>query len=216
MPIRYILILMLYCFLIDCKETLQKAEIKDDPFYLELEEGCKKNTSSEIMSDDCIEKKEKLFCYRYLEELKTSSLNNILYNEEWFSDDMQSFIYVIDKYGKIKILRGGPDRKKDEFELSGNGKLQYRNNKWHFQQTCEENYCEKIEFDIEYISCYAGYSSGYDSYVLILTLKDSDYFGEDDEKRKRRKEITYMKLINKLPQIPNGFISTPVPPRPSP
>ncbi|WP_167880780.1 hypothetical protein, partial [Leptospira yanagawae] len=144
-----------------------------------------------------------------------SKLDKIFYSESWGSNDTQSFIYIIDKAGNINVMRGGPDKNKSEFELSGHGKLQRRNEKWYYQHKCEQNFCDQIDFDIEYLSCFAGYSKNYNGYALILMMENSDWFGDDRSIRNQYKEITYVKIINQVPQITNGFTSTKVPPIPS-
>ncbi|MGV3664612.1 MAG: hypothetical protein ACO1NV_00670 [Leptospira bouyouniensis] len=213
----YPIIIFILFSLIDCKQS-EKAEEKtivNDTFYMEVKTGCSDEKPFEEIAEGCIKKKENLFCYQYLESLKKSKLDKIFYGENWESNDIQSFIYNIDRAGNIKVLRGGPDKNKSEFELSGYGKLQRNNNKWHYHQKCENNFCDKFDFDIEYVSCFAGYSENFDAYVLILTIENSDWFDDDKIMRMQHKEISYVKIINQKPQIMNGFTSTKVPPIPS-
>ncbi|TGM54894.1 hypothetical protein EHQ91_08040 [Leptospira biflexa] len=182
---------------------------------MEVEKGCEKGKLNQDIVEGCIQKQEDLQCFQYLNSLGMSKLDKIFYSEAWESNDTQSFIYILDKAGNVKVMRGGPDKNKDEFELSGHGKLQRRNGKWHYHHSCELDFCEKFDFDIEYLDCYAGYASSYNAYVLIVTMQNSDWFEDDEDKRKLYKELAFVKLINQKPQITNGFTSTKVPPIPS-
>ncbi|TGM01183.1 hypothetical protein [Leptospira jelokensis] len=213
----YLLMVCLLCAMIYCKRTekVNESSINEDNFYMEGEKGCIKEKSFDETAQGCIENKEDLLCYKYLNHLKNSKLDKIFYAESWESNDTQSFIYVIDKAGNINVMRGGPDKNKNEFELSGHGKLQQRNEKWYYQHACDKKFCDQLDFDIEYVSCFAGYSKNFNGYALILMMENSDWFGDDKSLRNQYKEITYVKILNQLPQITNGFTSTKVPPIPS-
>lgn len=213
MKYRLIILTILLCFLLKCKEKVELEVNNEDPFYMELENGCLGKNSFQEIADGCIQKQENLLCYQYLEFLKKSRLDKIFYNGDWYSNDIQSFRYLIDQHGNIRVLRGGPDRVPND--LSGHGKLQRRNYKWYYQHSCENNFCEKIDFDIEFMSCYAGFSESFNAYILILTLENGDYFDKDENKGIQYKELSFIKIINDKPQITNGFISTKVQPIPT-
>ncbi|XDD47416.1 hypothetical protein AB3N60_04825 [Leptospira sp. WS39.C2] len=206
----YIIFFILLFFIIRCKEREKAKEPESDSFYLELEKGCTKDRSNKQILDGCIEKKASMECFKYLEFLNNSNLEKIFNNSDWYSEDMQSFRYKIDNFGNFKIFQGGPDS--EPIYPSGVGRIHKRNERWKYEHSCNKNFCEKLEFEINYMSCYAGYSQGYDAYILSLTLENSDWYEDDENFRKQHKEVTFIKLINHLPQITNGFISTKVPP----
>ncbi|MCG6148222.1 hypothetical protein LFX15_07980 [Leptospira levettii] len=204
-----ILIIVPLFFILQCKEKIELEVENENPFYMELEKGCVKKTPFQKIADGCIQTKENLLCYQYMELLKKSRLDKIFYNGDWYSSDIQSYRYLIDQFGNIRVLRGGPDRVPDD--LSGHGKLQRRNDQWYYQHSCEREFCEKVELAIANISCYAGYDANIRDYILTLTLENGDFIREDEITGNKYKEITLIKVINDKPQITNGFISTKVP-----
>lgn len=206
-------LIIILCSVLQCREKEELQVENEDPFFMEIDKGCIKKTPFQEIADGCIQKQEDLLCYQYLEFLKKSRLDKIFYHGDWYSDDIQSFRYLIDQHGNIKVLRGGPDRVPND--LSGHGKLQRRNDRWHYEHGClEKFFCEKVEFYIANVSCIAGYDPNRHDYILTLTLENSNYFDKDENKGIQYKELSFIKIINDKPQITNGFISTKVPPIP--
>ncbi|TGK46900.1 hypothetical protein [Leptospira bouyouniensis] len=202
-----------FSIILYCKGKIEPEVFNEDTFYTEEEKGCIAEKPNEDIVEGCIKKKENLFCFQFLKSLKNSKLDKIFYGENWYSNDTQSFRYIIDNFGNVKVLRGGPDS--EPKELTGHGKLQPRNKKWHYNHSCERDNCDLIDLDIEFLSCYSGYSSNFNAYVLIVTMKNSDSYETDENSHEQYKEISYVKIINQKPQITNGFTSTKVPPIPS-
>ncbi|TGL47245.1 hypothetical protein EHQ59_16610 [Leptospira kemamanensis] len=199
-----------------CKEKgviLPQAE-EEDPFRIILERGCVPNPEK---NQSCLRKKEELSCYETLENLKKSKLDKIFFNKIWMGEDKQTLFYHIDSKGNLKIFEGGPDKLPHERHLAGSGKIYHHQNQWYYEQSCTSDACDNFKIPILYLDCALTTNFNDQGALRIIEFGNHDYVDEDKINNKEKyKIITFIQQKPVPSQIFHFFISTPVPPRPSP
>ncbi|EMY68283.1 hypothetical protein [Leptospira vanthielii] len=198
-----------------CKKQEIMSE-DEDPFYSDLEEGCYSTQIDRNIKEksQCITKKEDMLCFNILQNSKFSRIDQVLKNTKWTSPNFQeaTLNYYINKLGTITVLEGGPLRKRVEYEKIGKGRIYKKNESWIYEQFCEYDKCEKLNFAIEYINCNVRYYRDDNEHRLFLTIGNRFYDHYDDTEKRKFLSIVLEDPVK--PQIENGFELYLVPPPP--
>lgn len=208
----FLLIVMSICCF--CKKSnFSSRDEKDDPFYLEADQGCLiKNQKDK----NCLNEKENLVCSKTFENLKQSRLDRIFFNKVWMSEDQQTFFFHVDAKGKIKIFEGGPDKNQQQRKIVGEGRIFSENKMWFYEQKCESNICDTFRIPITYIGCSITTNLIEKEVLMYLEFGNRKFIDSQEiERDTRYKLISFTEQTPVQNQLFNGFISTKVQPIPT-
>lgn len=200
----FIYIILNFCI---CKK--QEVIFDEDPFYSDLKGGCYTNKRERIENENCVTKKEELFCYDILQNARSSNVEKIFKNTKWTSENFNEsdINYYINNQGTITVLAGGPSRTRNEYVKIGMGRIFKENKSWIYEQSCNQLNCDKLKFAIEFFDCSVRYYSDANEHRLFLTIGDRNYGGPEN------KNFLSIVLEDPVkPQIRNGFELYLVPP----
>ncbi|EMJ85851.1 hypothetical protein [Leptospira meyeri] len=209
----FIVVLIFFNHLSCKKEEIVIENVQS--FYINNSEGCLDNIGSlEIKQATCITDEVKLDCYLMLQNLQSSKIVDIFKNKKWTSPDFNehTFNYYFDNNVNFKIIAGGPSESKADYESIGKGRI-YRDGKsWTYEQICDKEKCERMNFAIEYVNCAIRYYKDSEEHRLFLTIGNRYYDQYDDPNKRKFLSIVLEEPVK--PQFENGFELYLVPPPP--
>lgn len=103
-----------------CKKQETVSE-NEDSFYLDMDGGCHSITRINNVKEveNCIIKKEELYCYDILKKVKSFNIGQVFKNTKWTSSNFNEsdFNYYFNDHGIITVLKGGPSKKEKNMLL---------------------------------------------------------------------------------------------------
>ncbi|PKA12318.1 hypothetical protein CH372_10075 [Leptospira meyeri] len=211
----FFLVVLVFFNLLSCKK---EATVIDNlqPFYINNNEGCLVDNNGSLWKKQttCIADKVKLDCYLMLQDLRSSRFDNIFKNKKWTSPDFNehTFNYYFDNKVNSEIFAGGPSESKADYESIGKGRIYQDGKVWNYEQICEKEKCERLDFAIEYVNCSIRFYKDSGEHRLFLTIGNRYYDQYDDPNKRKFLSIVLEDPVK--PQLENGFELYLVPPPP--